>query len=176
MPNKLLLEYLNRRGAEYQVVQHPVATTAAQLAEYASLNGGQFAKVTLVKMASELAMVVLPAHHTVHCDLLANALLVGSIELASEKEFGHRFPRCELGAIPPFGHLFGLSAYMMPIFDEYSRIAFSAGSHTELMIMPYLEFERFAFVEKVPRGVVPPSGSSVCELGRLQPRSLLRSH
>ncbi|WP_339671882.1 YbaK/EbsC family protein [Dasania marina] len=175
MPSKLLLDYLQRTGAQYQQVQHPLTFTAAQLAEYAHLNGSSLAKVTMVKLDNELAMVVLPASHTVHCDLLANALMVAKVEVAHEKDFGHRFPRCALGAIPPFGHLFGVTAYMMPIFDEYSSIAFNAGSHTEMIIMPFREYERVAHVDTVPRGVVPPSWSNVCELGSVH-RRLLRSH
>jgi Ala-tRNA(Pro) deacylase len=175
VPSKLLLDYLDRSGAQYQIVQHQLAYTASQVEEYARANGSSLAKVTMIKVDGELAMVVLPAHHSVHCDLLATALMADHIDVACEEEFCNRFPRCDVGAIPPFGHLFGVTAYMMPIFDEYSSIAFSAGSHTELMIMPFMEYERLAFVEKVPRGVVPPSGSAVCELESLNPR-VLRSH
>lgn len=172
MPSKLLLDYLDRSGAQYQVVQHQLAYTASQMEEYARANGSTLAKVTMIKVDGELAMVVLPAHHSVHCDLLANCLMAGQVELANEQEFCHRFPRCEAGAIPPFGHLFGVAAYMMPIFDEYTSIAFNAGSHTELIIMPFFDYERLAHCEQVQRGVVPPSWSSVCELGGVQPRRL----
>ena len=175
MPSKLLLDYLDRSGACYQLVQHQLAYTASELEQYAKANGSTLAKVTMVKVDKELAMVVLPAHHNVHCDLLANALMAGSVVLATEAEFCHRFPRCEPGAIPPFGHLFGVTAYMMPIFDECGTIAFCAGSHTELLMMPFMDFERLAHVETIQRGVVPPSWSSVCELGNIHARSL-RTH
>lgn len=171
MPSKLLVEYLDRAGAQYQLLQHRVAYTAQMVAQYTHINGSGLAKTTMVVLDGELAMVVLPAHYSVHLDLLADTLVIGSARLASEHEFQHRFPRCEVGAIPPFGHLYGVEAYMMPLFDEYTSIAFNAGSHTELVTMPFWEYERLAYVKKIPRGVVPPSWSPVlAHADRMQKR------
>ncbi|HXD50487.1 MAG TPA: YbaK/EbsC family protein, partial [Burkholderiales bacterium] len=61
-----------------------------------------------------------------------------------EAEFSDRFPDCEVGAMPPFGNLYDLDVYvddsLAPTAD--AKIAFNAGTHTDVMRLAYREFER----------------------------------
>jgi Ala-tRNA(Pro) deacylase len=161
MSGQLLIEYLQRRGAEYDTYAHEVAYTAPEIAEQSHVQGGSFAKVVMIKADGELAMMVVPAHYHVDLDELADELAVDAVILACEKEFGRRFPRCEIGAMPPFGHLYGLQTYMVNIFPADYPIAFNAGSHSEIITMPLPEFIRLACVEVVTRGAVAPLPDSL---------------
>jgi len=67
-----------------------------------------------------------------------------TVELAEESEFKDAFPDCELGAMPPFGHLYGMPVYVDSRLALQEEIAFNAGTHTEALRMPYAEFERLA--------------------------------
>jgi Ala-tRNA(Pro) deacylase len=62
--------------------------------------------------------------------------------LASEPEFELRFPDCDLGAMPPFGNLYGIPVYVEESLTRDKEIAFNAGSHSELVKMNYDDFER----------------------------------
>ena len=64
------------------------------------------------------------------------------VELASEGEFSDRFPNCEIGAMPPFGNLWGLTVFVDEHLREDEQIAFNAGSHTELVKLSYADYER----------------------------------
>jgi Ala-tRNA(Pro) deacylase len=64
------------------------------------------------------------------------------VELASEDEFRDMFPECETGAMPPFGNLYGTDVYADEKLTRDEIIAFNAGSHTELIQLPYNDFER----------------------------------
>ena len=44
--------------------------------------------------------------------------------------------------MPPFGNLYGMDVYVSPKLAEDDQIAFNAGSHTEVMKLPYTEFDR----------------------------------
>lgn len=157
MSDQLLIEYLQRRGAVYRRKRHNVAYTAPEIAETSHINGHNFAKVVMIKVDGELSMMVLPAHHTVDFEVLQIVLGADHLAMASEREFSYRFPRCEPGAMPPFGHLFGLQTYMVPVFESGSEIAFNAGTHDEIIQMPLEEYLRLAYVIEVMAGVVPPS-------------------
>lgn len=157
MPGQLLIEYLDRRKAEYTLQTHHIAYTAPEIAEISHVDGNTFAKVVMVKVDAELSMVVLPAHYHVNLEELAMTLGVNHVKLASEKEFGYRFPRCEIGAMPPFGHLYGLDAFMIPVFKQSRMIAFNAGSHSEIIRMPMGEFLRLAYVTELDAGAIPPT-------------------
>ena len=71
--------------------------------------------------------------------------------LAKETDFADRFPDCEVGAEPPFGNLYGMPVFVDGSLTRNKEIAFSAGSHHELI--------RLAF-EDLARLVQPPIGNS----------------
>ena len=56
---------------------------------------------------------------------------------ASQKEWAE----CEIGAMPPFGNLYGMEVFVDESLCEDEEIAFNAGSHTELIRLSYKDFE-----------------------------------
>src|SRR3546814_15958354 len=46
--------------------------------------------------------------------------------------------------MPPFGNLYDVPVYVDARLSEHAEIAFNAGSHTDLVRMPYAEFEQLA--------------------------------
>lgn len=154
MPGQLLIEYLQRRDADYTCQYHEVAYRAPDIARLSCVQGGSFAKVVMIKIDGELAMMVVPAHDHVDLDGVRGELGVDNIVLASEREFGRRFPRCEIGAMPPFGHLYGLQTLMAENFPLFGDIAFNAGNHSEIIKMPLGEYLRLAFVTIVSDAVI----------------------
>jgi Ala-tRNA(Pro) deacylase len=47
-----------------------------------------------------------------------------------------------VGAMPPFGNLFDIPVFVAEELTLDEEIAFNAGSHTELLRLPYREFAR----------------------------------
>ena len=72
------------------------------------------------------------------------AVSASHVELATEPELENLFPDCEMGAMPPFGNLYVMDVYVAEQLTEDKEIAFSAGSHTELVRMSYKDFESLA--------------------------------
>jgi Ala-tRNA(Pro) deacylase len=54
------------------------------------------------------------------------------------------FPDYELGAMPPFGPLYGMPVYVDACFSQAPAIAFQAGNHHEVVRMVYAEYARLA--------------------------------
>lgn len=144
MPVRKLKEYLDRENVKYVSIRHSPAYTAQEIAASAHIRGQELAKTVVVKVDGNMALAVLPASVKVDLGLLRAAVEAKRTELATETDFINAFPECELGAMPPFGNL-----YSMPVFvDERLaldvEIAFNAGTHSELIRMPYAEFVRLA--------------------------------
>lgn len=140
MPATKLKEFLNSRGIRYVSIAHSPAFTAAEVAASAHIAGGDFAKTVIVKIAGAMAMVVLPANRRIAVAELRELLGTRDVELATETEFRGRFPDCELGAMPPFGNLYGLPVYIAQSLAEEEAIAFNAGTHREVVKMRYEDF------------------------------------
>jgi len=142
MPTKKLKDFLDKEEVEYVSIQHSQAFTMSKIAHSAHISGKQLAKTVMIKVDGKMAMAVLPSNEHVELEQLAELTGVGSIALATEKEFKELFPGCEAGAMPPFGNLYGMDVFVSPHLQKQELIAFNAGSHTELVQLAYRDFER----------------------------------
>jgi Ala-tRNA(Pro) deacylase len=141
VPIKRLKQFLDENNVKFVSISHSQAFTAMEIAEAAHIPGKELAKTVIVKLDGELAMAVLRApDHVSHSHL--REVTGAEVELASEEDFADRFPGCELGAMPPFGNLWGVDVFVDQRLREDEEIAFNAGSHTELLKLPYSDFER----------------------------------
>jgi len=142
MPVKKLKEFLDSQKVKYVMLNHSAAYTAQEIAASAHVRGKEMAKTVMVTLDGKMAMAVLPASRKVSFELLREAAGAKNVQLASEQAFRDMFAGCEVGAMPPFGNLYGLDVYVSPLLAEDEDIAFNAGSHTELVRLAYKDFER----------------------------------
>lgn len=142
MPVAKLKEFLDRNKVKYITIRHSPAFTAQEIAASAHVSGREVAKTVMVKVDRKMAMAVLPASFHVDFDLLKGVLGAKSVQLATETEFQNLFPECEVGAMPPFGNLYGMETYVAESLSEDEEVAFNAGTHTELIKLQYRDFER----------------------------------
>ncbi|MGH8074737.1 MAG: aminoacyl-tRNA deacylase [Lysobacter sp.] len=139
-----LHNFLDEHHAPYATLTHDRTVTAQATASATHIGAGHFAKTVMIKVDGQLAMMVMPAPYRVDLTRLSRALGGPEVELAEETEFRDAFPDCELGAMPPFGHLYGMQVYIDSRLAQQPQIAFNAGSHTDTVRMSYAEFERLA--------------------------------
>lgn len=142
MPVKKLKEFLDNNHIKYVSIVHSRAYTASEIAQSAHIPGKEMAKTVMVKIDGKMAMAVVPAPVQIDFDRLKRAIGASTVELAMEREFQDAFPECEVGAMPPFGNLYGMEVYVSRQLTQDKEIAFNAGSHTELIKLAYKDFER----------------------------------
>ncbi len=112
MPAQMLKEFLDSNNIKYLTISHSSAYTAQEIAARAHIPGKELAKTVLIKINGQLVMAILPASDKVDIDLLKDQLGVENVRIAYEQEFMDKFPDCEVGAMPPFGNLYGLDVYV----------------------------------------------------------------
>jgi Ala-tRNA(Pro) deacylase len=145
MPAKKLMEFLAQKQARFERIQHAPSFTAPETAASAHVSGHDFAKTVMVLVGDELAMVVLPANRRLPLEDLRQMLGTDDVFLASEGDFRDVFPDCEVGAMPPFGNLYGIPVYIDQRLTEEQEIAFNACTHREVIKMQvddYLDLAR----------------------------------
>ena len=153
MSVKVLTDFLERSGVRYVKITHSKAYTAQEIAQSAHVAGSELAKTVIVKKDGKMAMVVLPATCRVDLERLKELTGAKKVELAAEAEFKGMFPECEIGAMPPFGNLYGMEVFVALQPDKDDEICFNAGTHTELIRLAYKDYER----------VVGPKKADCCE-------------
>ena len=136
-----LREFLEMNKVPYSVHSHPQAYTAQEIAALSHVAGRMLAKVVMVKAGDELIMIVVPADRRVDLERV-RAALGRDVRLATETQFRDAFPGCEVGAMPPFGNLFGIPVYLDRSLEEDEEIVFNAGTHTLTGKLAFEDFVR----------------------------------
>jgi Ala-tRNA(Pro) deacylase len=129
-PLPALLEWLAREGIDHEIHEHDPAFTARGAARAEGVDPRSFAKVVGVAADDgRRALVVLDA--TDHLDLRKARQVhgAGHVRLLTEAELAALAPRCEVGALPAVGRLFGVPTYADYAVRDDEQISFNAGSH-----------------------------------------------
>jgi Ala-tRNA(Pro) deacylase len=137
-----LENYLRENQAPFEEQHHPRAVSAQEVAASEHVTGRMLAKTVMVLADGEMAMLALPATYQVDLEMAAAVLGVDEARLAEEEEFADTFADCEVGAMPPFGNVYGVPVYVEKTLAEDETIVFRSGTHTETMSVGYSDFER----------------------------------
>ena len=139
-----LQELLDTGRFVYQHHVHPSAFTASETAESVHIPSSEMAKTVIVNADGLLRMVVLPANRMLDLRHLQYTTRSANIRLAKESEFRNEFPKCEVGAMPPVGSLYGLPVFCDVQLEGNEFIEFNAGTHSDTVRMAFADFKRLA--------------------------------
>lgn len=136
-----VLDYLNKKHIEYQVISHIPEYTSRTMALATHVPDNELAKTLVVQAGKQLWMAVLPADRRLSGQLLKRVLEVHHVRVATEEEVDTLIPDCEIGSMPPFGNLYGLPVIVDQSIAERTEIVFNACTHTEAIRMKFVDFE-----------------------------------
>jgi len=142
MPISKLKKFLEEQRVRFESISHSPTYTSQKTAASAHIPGKDLVKTVIIRVDGKMAMAVLPAPLQVDFARLKEGLGGAKVELASEEDFRDKFPGCEVGAMPPFGNLYDMPVFADKHLSADEAIAFNACTHTELIKMPYGDFER----------------------------------
>jgi Ala-tRNA(Pro) deacylase len=111
----------------YELHHHPPAFSAQRLAACEHVPGKMVAKVVIAFADDRMLMLVLPATAQVNLMKLAEAVETEQVRVARENEFAAIFADCEVGAMPPFGNVYGLPVLVDRSLAEDEQILFRRG-------------------------------------------------
>jgi Ala-tRNA(Pro) deacylase len=138
---KRLKEVLDDAKVDYEVCSHALAYTAQEIAQRQHVPGKAMAKVVIVRADGAYVMAVMPASRMLNLARMKAAINTKQVALATEAEFTKLFPGCEIGAMPPFGNLFGLPVYVDSELEKDETIFFNAGNHVQTVRLRYQDFK-----------------------------------
>lgn len=143
--NARVQSLLEASHVSYELMAHPLAFTAQGVAQASHVSGWQMAKVVLVRPSSGAPlMAVLPASCRLDLRHFEKVSGARGLTLVPEAEMHDVFPDCETGAMPPFGHLYGLPVYVDSHLAGEKTLVFQAGNHREAVRVEWSDFERLA--------------------------------
>ncbi len=142
MKSQTIQNYLKDNAIPYELIYHPRAVTAEQIAHVTRIPEEKLAKTVVIRINGQITLVVLHANERVNLHRLGEQLHTSDIKLCPESEFVEYFPDCEPGAMPPLGELYHMPVIVSEDVAGDEKVVFNAGTHTELISMKYEDFAR----------------------------------
>ncbi len=149
---KRLKSFLDENRVRYTVLVHSEAYTAQEVAAQAHVQGQNFVKSVMVQVDGKHTMVVTTANHKVDLSKLKAALGAREAHISREADFAGLFEDCDVGAMPPFGSLYGIPVVVDEAVFNNSEISFNGGDHAALVKMLFADFERLVRPAKAAVG------------------------
>lgn len=140
-PAVRLKQFLDDSGITYQYKTHPPVLTSQEASTARGTTLHQGAKALVLDTGDDYILYVLPADQQADLSVLQKHLGVKRIALAS-KETVKAKTGLEVGSIPPFGSILGLSTYLDQNLADNQEIAFNAARHDASVIMRYDDYIR----------------------------------
>jgi Ala-tRNA(Pro) deacylase len=140
LPRAAVHDFLERHRIPYAAVPHRPAYTAQEEAAAAHIPGRDWAKTVVCVADDRPVLAVVPAPLVVDLDKLCALTGARHLRLANEAEMERWYPECEVGAVPPLGALYGQQTFVDRRLAAEPEIAFSAGTHTDAVRIPYAAY------------------------------------
>jgi Ala-tRNA(Pro) deacylase len=135
-------DFLDSQNVPYEALHHSQAFTAQEVAHSLHVSGKKCVKAVVAERDCEKILVVMPASHRLNFQELKAALRAHQLEMLVESELVGLFPDCDLGAIPPFGNLYGIDVWVDRAVASTERIVVCAGTHEDCIRMRYSDFAK----------------------------------
>jgi len=139
-----LREFLESSGVRYEVIPHSPAYTAPEMAASVHVAGRNVVKCVMVTAGGRHCLVAARANDRVSLERLREVLGAADVRFEREDEFGRLFDDCDVGAMHPFGNLYGVPVLADDDLYEDGEIVFNGGNHTAAVKMSFKDFERLA--------------------------------
>ncbi len=145
-----LSNYLDQRGARYEICAHAHSRTSAETARSAHVQPNQLAKSVILEDDTGCVMAVIPADKTVMVGELARILGRKELRLVDESRIAALFEDCELGAVPPVGMAWGIETIVDDELEASDVVYMEGGDHERLLRMSHDQFH--ALMSSQPHG------------------------
>lgn len=137
--SKKIINLLEKNRVEYELIGHKTVYTAFDKAQTLKMKPGMIGKTLVLKTDSDLAVVLVPANKNLDKNKFKKTInnwlrkngqnSVKSIGFVTERLMKNRFKGVKIGAVPPFGNLFGFPSFVNKSLLNQPNIIINSGDY-----------------------------------------------
>lgn len=135
-----IVEFLDERSVAYEVMEHAPVFTSEEASKVRGTKLEQGAKAMIMYADDKPVMLVLAANKKVDMKQFKELEKIKNLRMASPEEV-QKVSGVQIGAVPPFGNLFGIPVFIDKSLEANEEIAFNAGSHSKSIKMKYKDYQ-----------------------------------
>jgi len=158
IPSKVT-KFLEKSGVKYEEVTHKTVFTSYDKAATLKIKPNVIGKTLVLKTDNDLAMVLIPGNKNLDKSKFQKVLnvwrkrqgikLVKKTDFISETVMKNKFKGIKLGAVPPFGKLFGMPTFVDKGLVKEKAIFISTGIYDKSFKVSPKIFEKLETVSGV---------------------------
>ena len=135
-------DYLTQHNKDFELLTHPETFDAQHMAAAIHVPGCKVGKTVVLRLdhGFRFAVAILPATHQIDVNRVSQMLGGAAVKLATEVQLVGHCPDCELGAVPPFGTMYGMMTLVDESLSLCDDITFEGNRHCESIRMKWQDF------------------------------------
>jgi Ala-tRNA(Pro) deacylase len=126
---KKIINFLEKNKIKYEILKHRTVYTAYDKAKTLKVPEKMVGKTLVLKTDGKLAMALIPANKNLDKEKIKKLLKAKKVDLASERLIKNKFKGVKVGAIPPFGNLWGLGTFADKSLINQPKIILNGGDY-----------------------------------------------
>jgi len=126
IPQKLI-DFLEKNKVKYTLVKHRTVYTAYDKVATLKMKPNIIGKTLVLKIDKNLAAVLIPANKNLDKNKLKKVAKVKNLDFVSERIIKNKLKGVKVGAIPPFGNLWGLATFIDKSLINQPKIIVNGG-------------------------------------------------
>lgn len=137
----IITDHLRHLRVHHELVLHRPASCASRLASCLGVPGREVAKGVLLTTGSTYLLAVVPSTHRVNLERLAEILGLDHLRIGTAPDLVKVFHDCELGAVPPFGGLYGVPTIADTSLAAFANFTSMGNLRHQSLRMRYKDYE-----------------------------------
>jgi aspartyl-tRNA synthetase len=138
-----IVKELEKHNVKFQSYEHEPVHTSQDAARVRQTALHMGAKALVFYADDKPVMIAVPGDKKVDMKLFKQTYKVKDLRMATPEEV-LRVTSVPIGAVPPFGHIFGIPLYMDKSMRLNESVVFNAGLHTKSISLSETEYEKVA--------------------------------
>lgn len=138
-----IVEVLKVAGVPYKTYDHEPVYTSEQAAKIRKTALHTGLKALVMYADGKPVMIAVPADYKVDFKRFKEEFKVKDLRMATAEEV-EKVVLVPIGAVPPFGEIFGIPLYVDKNIKENKTIVFNAGMHTRSISLLETDYEKVA--------------------------------
>lgn len=130
-----LLKFINSARVKYELIEHRTVYTAYDKAATLKVPPKIIGKTLVLKRDKNLVIALIPANKKLNLQKLKKITKSKKLELVSEKLIKNRLKGVKVGAVPPFGSLWGISTFFDRNLMKEKEIILNGGDYNSSIKM-----------------------------------------
>lgn len=137
-----IVNELSALKVEHHVSQHAPVKTSEEAAHIRGVSLAAGAKALVCYADATPIMIVVPGDKKLDMTVFKKLYAVKDLRMASKEEV-EKVTTVQIGAVPPFGHIFDIPLYVDQSLLEQSDVFFNPGRHDRTIKMSVEEYKKF---------------------------------